>query len=191
MIFDIILDNVIVKVTGEDVFQYDKSLLRGLTISIGKNQTKNDQDGNVHVYYYDKVDTSNGAYCFVESMYNCACICRPILGEAFFTCNTDKKKWKLTYDHYGAAVKAAAKLVGIKDLRGYTQKSTRVGATTTLAANDVPDYTIKDLGRWNSTAFMEYIRLSLKQFGRALGILTNVNSYTLEDAMRCDPKLSA
>jgi hypothetical protein len=112
-------------------------------------------------------------------MYEHCCICRPKLGQSLFTCNTDKKQWKLTYEHYGAAVKAAAKLVGITDTKGYTQKSTRVGAATTLAANDVPDYTIKELGRWSSTAFMAYIRIALRQFGKALSILTNVNLFTL------------
>ena len=160
-----------------------------MNVFIGRNGTKNDQAGNASQYYYDI--NKDGSYCYVMSMYECACICQPKRGEAFFTCNTDNKKWKLTYEHYGSAVKAAAKLVGITDTKGYTQKSTRVGATTTLAANNVPDYTIKDLGRWSSTAFMAYIRITLKQFSMALNILTNVDSFTLQDAKRCNPTMSS
>jgi hypothetical protein len=188
MVFDIKSDdNETTKITSDEIDQFDWSLITGLNVSIGKHGTKNDQTGIASQYYYDiKTD---GTYCFVKSMYEHACICKPNKGEAFFTCNTDNKKWRLTYAHYGQAVKAAATLAGITDTKGYTQKSTRVGAATTLAALNVPDYTIKDLGRWNSTAFMTYIRISLKQFSMAINILTDVNSFTLQDAQRCNPKL--
>jgi hypothetical protein len=190
MIFEVKIDDKLIEIISEDIPQYDWSLIRGLNVSIGKNGTKNDQNGTANQYYYD-INTDTSAYCYVKSMYEHCCICQPKRGEAFFSCNTDKKKWKLTYAHYGAAVKMAAKLIGITDLSGYTQKSTRVGAATTLAAQNVPDYTIKYLGRWNSTAFMEYIRISLKTFSMAINILTDVNSFTLQDARRCNPKMSA
>ena len=120
-------------------------------------------------------------------MYSAAVFNKPTKGESFFTCNTDNKKWKLTYQHYGAAVKKAASLSGIADTNGYTQKSARVGTATTLAAANMPEYTIKYLGRWQSLAFMDYIRISLGLFEQALNLLTDKNTFTLEEARRCNP----
>jgi hypothetical protein len=197
MTFDIKIDNTTIPITSEDIDRYNFSHITGLNLTIGKSLTKNDQEGHGTQYYYDVKSNNNvdspliPQYCFVRSMYELACICKAKKGESLFTCNTDKKKWKLTYEHYGAAVKAAAKLAGVTDLSGYTPKSTRVGATTTLAAQNVPDYTIKALGRWTSLAFMIYIRTSLKQFGEAMNILTNINSFTLREAIQCNPRLSA
>ena len=40
----------------------------------------------------------------------------------------------------------------------YAGHSFRIGAATMAALAEVPDSTIQMLGRWNSTAFLRYIR---------------------------------
>ena len=44
------------------------------------------------------------------------------------------------------------------NLEQYSSHSFRIGAATTAAAADLPDWLIKDLGRWSSNCFEQYIR---------------------------------
>lgn len=201
IVFDIKTENEILKIPSCDVSSFEEDWITGATITIGLSLTKNDLEGKANTYYYEKkkrqtsstgvpVTDDEDFYCFVRSLYASAVTNMPKKGESFFTCNTDKKKFRLTYQHYGAAVKKAAQLSGIQDTTGYTQKSTRVGAATTMAAANMPDYTIKYLGRWKSLAFMDYIRVSLGQFEQALSLLTNKDTFTLEQARQCNPRFS-
>lgn len=123
-------------------------------------------------------------------MYESACRNRPKRDESFFTCNTDKKKWHLTYAHYTKAIKKAAELAGFKDTKNFTAKSTRVGGASALAAANMPPYTIQEVGRWKSLAFMRYIRLSNKQFANAIKALTNRNTLTVADMRHTIPGMA-
>ena len=51
------------------------------------------------------------------------------------------------------------KWVGVQRAQEYSGHSFRVGAATTAAAADVQDSIIKAMGRWDSTAYLIYIRL--------------------------------
>ena len=42
----------------------------------------------------------------------------------------------------------------------FTSHSFRVGAASTAAALGTPDYMIRAMGRWNSDAYLLYVRLS-------------------------------
>lgn len=44
------------------------------------------------------------------------------------------------------------------NLEQYSSHSFRIGAATTAAAAELPDWLIKDLGRWSSNCFEQYIR---------------------------------
>ena len=63
----------------------------------------------------------------------------------------------LTKEHFVKEVKAALSAVQISH-QGYTGHSFRIGAATAAASAGVPAHVIKMLGRWNSDAYMLYIR---------------------------------
>ena len=46
------------------------------------------------------------------------------------------------------------------DVSGYSGHSFRIGAATTAAAVGIEDSMIKTLGRWESTAYLLYVRVS-------------------------------
>ena len=68
----------------------------------------------------------------------------------------------LTKSRFTKHVKAALIAVGVADYECYTGHSFRVGAATAAAQAGIPDSTIKALGRWNSGAFLVYVRWDRK-----------------------------
>jgi hypothetical protein len=189
-VFDVLVGGVICRVDAETIHEYDIRHIKGITVTIGMNGTKNDQDSEADSYYYPIVIQKEGEpeqFCFTSMMYDQACEGRPRRDESFFTINTDARPWKLTYEHYNQTVKLMASLCGVKDTKGYTPKSTRVGAASALAAAGMPGYIIQFLGRWSSLAFMEYIRLSMKQFEVAMCHLTNPDTLTHQDMVHSNP----
>ena len=64
----------------------------------------------------------------------------------------------LTRDRFVARVRQALDSLGF-DSRKYAGHSFRIGAATTAAERGIEDSTIKALGRWESSAFLVYIRM--------------------------------
>ena len=63
----------------------------------------------------------------------------------------------MTRDYFVAAVKAVLSEAGF-DATKYAGHSFRIGAATTAAQQGLQDSLIKTLGRWQSSAYMRYIR---------------------------------
>ena len=57
------------------------------------------------------------------------------------------------------------------DQRKYCGHSFRIGAATTAAARGIEDSVIKMLGRWESVAYLQYVRLPREQLTGYAGVL--------------------
>ena len=55
-------------------------------------------------------------------------------------------------------VRAALASAGV-DQQNYCGHSFRIGAATTAAAKGIEDSVIKSLGRWESIAYLQYVRI--------------------------------
>jgi len=64
----------------------------------------------------------------------------------------------LTQQVFVTAVRKALESAGV-DQSKYCGHSFWIGAATTVAAKGVEDSVIKTLGRWNSTAYLQYVRI--------------------------------
>lgn len=65
----------------------------------------------------------------------------------------------LTRDAFVKEIRSALRLASV-DTEHYSGHSFRIGAATSAAAAGVEDAVIKILGRWQSTAYLQYVQLS-------------------------------
>ena len=61
------------------------------------------------------------------------------------------------------------------DVKQYSSHSFRIGAATTAAAADVPDWLIKALGRWSSNCYERYIRTPVELIDRIPSLLSRTS----------------
>ena len=76
----------------------------------------------------------------------------------------------LTRKRFVELVRAALAQTDV-DQRKYCGHSFRIGAATTAAANGIEDSVIKTLGRWESVAYLQYVRLPREQLTGYAGVL--------------------
>ena len=77
----------------------------------------------------------------------------------------------LTRSRFVARVRKALKAAGVDESR-YNGHRFRIGAATTAAARGIKDRVMKTLGRWESAAYLQYVRiprLELTGYSRPLG----------------------
>ena len=80
----------------------------------------------------------------------------------------------LTRDFFVREVRKALVAVGV-DQSKYSGHSFRIGAATTATAAGIADLTIKTLGRWESSAYQLYIRLSPEELTSICTTLAKVD----------------
>ena len=68
----------------------------------------------------------------------------------------------LTRQRFVAVVKEGLQRAGI-DSSKYNGHSFRIGAATTAAAKGIEDSIIKTLGRWESVAYLQYVKIPRSQ----------------------------
>ncbi len=92
--------------------------------------------------------------CPVTALTQYAAVRPPSTGPLFITTKGKviTKQWFITQ------IRSILVKVGIPQDQ-YAGHSFRIGAATTAAQNGIEDSTIKTLGRWQSAAFLQYIRM--------------------------------
>jgi len=68
------------------------------------------------------------------------------------------------------AVREALQKAGVDQSR-YCGHSFRIGAATTAAAKGMEDSIIKTLGRWNSLAYLQYVKIPRDQLASYSSLL--------------------
>ena len=195
--------NIIFEVVGNDqtiewipanhIHKIPFQSVKGIQVIIGVDGTKNDEHGEGHAYYYPvKADYIHElhhleTYCYVRTMYDWAISAKPLPDDPFFSCTTECKPWRLTPAIFVKSIKRGAMWSGIFNVKNFTSKSLRVAAASAAAAANLPDYTIKALGRWKSAAFLKYIRASTVTFAQALQHLSSVNTLTIQNVAQMIP----
>lgn len=87
----------------------------------------------------------------------------------FFTLSTGTP---LTKAHFVAKIREALLAVGLP-YQHFAGHSFRIGAATTAANAGLEDSTIRILGRWNSDAFLSYIKIPREQLARFSSTLSH------------------
>ena len=73
-----------------------------------------------------------------------------------------KDRRLLTRDRFVASVREALSAVGI-DCKSYAGHSFRIGAATAAGRQGLPPATIQTLGRWESSAYLLYVRMTRQE----------------------------
>ena len=76
----------------------------------------------------------------------------------------------LTRPRFVDAVRDALRKTGL-DEEKYCSHSFRIGAATTAASKGMEDCIIKTLGRWESVAYLQYIRIPRERLASISGVL--------------------
>ena len=112
------------------------------------------------------VGKTNSSLCPVSAVLNYLCTHGMETGPLFRF--RDGKV--LTRQRFVTAVKAGLDKAGI-DSSKYSGHSFRIGAATTAAQNGMEDSIIKTLGRWESLAYLRYVKIPRKQLADYSSIL--------------------
>ena len=70
-----------------------------------------------------------------------------------------KDKKLLSHDQFVASIREAL-TAAVVDCKSYSGHSFRIGAATAAGKCGLPPATIQTLGRWESSAYLPYIRMS-------------------------------
>ena len=112
------------------------------------------------------VGKTNSCLCPVFAVLNYLCT-RGMEAGPLFQFRDGKV---LTRQHFVTVVKAGLDKAGI-DSSKYSGHSFRIGAATTAAQNGMEDSIIKTLGRWESLAYLQYVKIPRKQLAGYWSIL--------------------
>lgn len=77
----------------------------------------------------------------------------------------------LTRQRFVEAVRAGLKEAGLDDAK-YCSHSFRIGAATTAAKVGIEDSVIKTLGRWESLAYLQYVKIPRAKLANYTDLLT-------------------
>jgi hypothetical protein len=163
--------------------QWDR--VTGVMINI--HSAKNDKEGVGNQFYFKRRQPdSKAAFDIVQLLFDCAVVTQAQDPAPFFSY---RDLWALSYEQMNDAVKDVLRKMGFSKevIKRFTTHSLRIGGASALANRNVPDYMIQRLGRWKSLAFLDYLRMSVEGFARAMSVITDVSSLTISDVLKMCP----
>ena len=166
-------------ITSTDAHMYANDEVTGVVFTL--QDAKNDSDGRGYTIPFDRNRSPDAAFDFVGECFDFAIFARPKRGSPFISSSAGEE---LSYDRLLEAIKNIARHFGLDPAR-YGTHSSRIGGASALSAAGVEDSVIKLMGRWQSIAFLKYIRLATSIYSRALEALTNSSVFTVDHMRRC------
>ena len=169
---------------GTIIASHDHATLRACHDSITHvvfviRSAKNDKLGRQHRLCFRRSDADSKA-CICTIAYNWAVRAQLSRDAQFLSYQT---QWCVTSSDVNRAVKSVARAFRL-DCRRFTSHSLRYGGASALAAGGVADSAIQNTGRWSSTAFLGYLRLSTEIMDRSLRVLCDTNVFSVSDVRR-------
>ena len=104
------------------------------------------------------VGRTNSVLCPVAAVLDFLCVRGKKPGPLFIWADGRP----LTQSRFAEEIRNALSRAGVDQSRYYTH-SFRIGAATTAAVKGMEDSLIKTLGRWESTAYLQYVRIPRSQ----------------------------
>jgi hypothetical protein len=155
-------------------------------VEITVRDSKNDPTGVGFKSFHSrvKVRSEKSVYDLTEVLLSWAIVSRPLKDEPFFS----YKGKALSASVLNKWLSNVAKTNNLDPSR-VSSHSLRIGGASALAAANVPDYLIQRLGRWNSLAFLQYVRLASSAFCTASDSLSDSTNFTLNDMKLWNPAI--
>lgn len=132
--------------------------------------------GNKMIFARRSLDSKN-AVCLCKVAFDWAVRAQLLQGDAFLSY---RQQWLVTYSDINHAVKSAATLAGLPQAR-FSSHSLRYGGASALAAAGMSHHGIQLYGRWHSTAFLQYLKMSEAVFNRTLDVILTSSSFSVTD----------
>lgn len=118
-------------------------------------------------------------------MFRCAKKCQPRKGEPFFSSSIPGSEFVLRRHHLDSWFKKIAEYFNL-DPSKISSHSLRYAGASALKAAGYDDSVIMKMGRWDSLAFLRYIRLSIKTYNDAANALALKSTLSWKDVnMMC------
>jgi hypothetical protein len=153
-------------IPSSEAYLYSNDEVTGVVYTL--EDAKNDSDGRGYTIPFDRNRSPDAAFDFVGESFDFASFARPKNGAPFISSYTGEE---LLYEKLLEAIKSIAKHFGLDPARFGTHSS-RIGGASALSAAGIEDSVIKIMGRWQSLAFLRYVRLAAAIYGRALEAIT-------------------
>jgi len=161
-----------------DIDKYELYRIAGSTVNI--TDSKRDLFGRGDLYPNERElkRSCMSVYEMTELLYTWSVRAKPLQGEPFLSSSVGN--FSISKSKVSKWCKKIARYFKLNPKRVYPH-SLRYAGASALAAAGLPEYVIKKMGRWNSLAFLRYIRLSIDMFQQASRVLSNRATFSIRD----------
>jgi hypothetical protein len=153
-------------------------------VRITVHTAKNIRPGKGHTMWFSSkpAEDPTADLPVARLLFEWAMRARPAASEHFFSYRSEDGAYHpLTYDMMSRTIKACAAQFGF-DAGLFATHSLRIGAASTLRANDAPNELIKMLGRWRSTPVsLDYQDRSTASYDLLLQLLLAPGMFSEQD----------